>query len=91
MHLTPAAPERVTPTPPKIPPPVDAVSLPTRVRRYPAPAVAKAKECVNLVDEVPLTAGLQYERREFWSAFSYEGKQEGMAAFLEKREPSWTE
>mmetsp|Transcript_5530 Transcript_5530/g.13489 ORF Transcript_5530/g.13489 Transcript_5530/m.13489 type:complete len:226 (+) Transcript_5530:713-1390(+) len=68
-----------------------ATEIAATIARYPAPAVAKAKECVNLVDEVPLTAGLQYERREFWSAFSYEGKQEGMAAFLEKREPSWTE
>lgn len=30
--------------------------------RFPGPAIIKAKECVHMVDEVPLTAGLQFER-----------------------------
>lgn len=29
-------------------------------------------------------------RQEFWSAFALQDQKEGMAAFLEKRQPHWT-
>lgn len=52
-------------------------------------AVAKAKECINRAAEVPLSEGVRFEQREFWSLFGHADQREGMAAFLEKREPQF--
>ena len=52
-------------------------------------AVKAAKECVNRSYETTLREGLQFERRLFHALFSTEDKMEGMAAFLEKREPQF--
>jgi enoyl-CoA hydratase len=49
-----------------------------------------AKEAVNRAFESSLTEGLLYERRLFHSAFATDDKTEGMAAFTEKRPPSFT-
>ncbi|MFV0294190.1 MAG: enoyl-CoA hydratase [Paracoccus sp. (in: a-proteobacteria)] len=52
-------------------------------------AVRAAKEAVNRSYETTLHEGLQYERRLFYSLFATEDQKEGMAAFLEKREPQF--
>ncbi len=52
-------------------------------------SVALAKESVNRALEVPLAEGLLFERRLFHSLFATEDQKEGMAAFLEKREPQF--
>ena len=52
-------------------------------------AVQLAKEAVNKVYEVPLTDGLDYERRLFYFLFSTEDQREGMESFLSKRQPQW--
>ncbi|THH35458.1 enoyl-CoA hydratase [Aliishimia ponticola] len=49
-------------------------------------AARTAKEAVNRSFEVPLTEGLLVERRLFHSLFATEDQNEGMEAFLEKRE-----
>ena len=54
-----------------------------------APAVVMAKEAVNRAYEVPLREGLLFERRVFHSLFATEDQKEGMAAFLEKRQPQF--
>jgi len=48
-----------------------------------------AKECVNVAYETTLNEGVRFERRAFYSLFSTEDQKEGMAAFLEKREPQF--
>ena len=44
------------------------------------------KEAVNRSFEVSLREGLLFERRVFHSLFATEDQEEGMAAFLEKRQ-----
>jgi len=39
-----------------------AVALAQKIARHSHPVVAKAKECVNMTEEVGLTSGLAYER-----------------------------
>ena len=49
------------------------------------------KECVNLAQETALAEGVRYERRLFFASFALEDQKEGMQAFVEKREPQWTD
>ena len=48
-----------------------------------------AKESVNRAEETSLAEGLLFERRLFHAMFSTEDQKEGMAAFLEKRQPQF--
>jgi enoyl-CoA hydratase/carnithine racemase len=50
-------------------------------------AVRLAKELVNAAYETPLAQGIRQERRTFHAAFATEDQKEGMAAFIEKRQP----
>ncbi len=52
-------------------------------------AVRLAKEAVNKAFETPLSGGIEHERRSFYFLFATEDQKEGMAAFAEKRPPSW--
>jgi enoyl-CoA hydratase len=52
-------------------------------------ALALAKAAVRTALESPMSAGLNYERELFITAFSSEDKREGVAAFLEKRAPDF--
>jgi enoyl-CoA hydratase len=52
-------------------------------------AVMAAKESVNRALETTLREGLQFERRMFSALFSTDDQTEGMAAFVEKRSPSF--
>ncbi len=45
------------------------------------------KEAVNRAFETSLSEGLLFERRSFYSLFATDDQTEGMAAFLQKREP----
>ena len=52
-------------------------------------ATMAAKDAVNRAFETTLSEGLNYERRHFQALFATEDQSEGMAAFLEKREPQF--
>lgn len=52
-------------------------------------AIRLAKEAINAVYEMPLQAGLAYERRLFYMLFATEDQKEGMDAFVNKRPANW--
>jgi enoyl-CoA hydratase len=52
-------------------------------------AVMAAKDAVNRAFETTLAEGVRHERRAFQSLFATDDQKEGMAAFLEKREPQF--
>ena len=66
-----------------------ALELARTIAAKPPVAVLAAKEAVRLAEELPLSAGLRHERRAFFALFASEDQGEGMAAFVEKRRPSW--
>ena len=51
------------------------------------PVAMMVKESVNRAFEVSLSEGIRFERRVFHAAFATQDQKEGMAAFIEKREP----
>jgi enoyl-CoA hydratase len=51
------------------------------------PAVLMAKEAVERAYETPLSEGVRFERRLFYSLFATHDQKEGMTAFIEKRPP----
>ena len=52
-------------------------------------ATIAAKRAVLRAEQLPLEAGLELERRDFYLLFASEDQREGMAAFSEKRTPTW--
>jgi enoyl-CoA hydratase len=67
----------------------EAIKLAQQVASMPPVAVRLAKEAVNHAFESTLEQGLHLERKNFYLLFSTEDQQEGMAAFVEKRQPAW--
>jgi enoyl-CoA hydratase len=67
----------------------EALELAATIAAQPPVAVLAAKEAVRLAEELPLSAGLRHERRAFFALFATEDQTEGMAAFVEKRRPTW--
>jgi enoyl-CoA hydratase len=53
------------------------------------PIVMMVKESINRAYETTLSEGVQFERRLFHSTFATADQKEGMAAFVEKRLPSF--
>ena len=67
----------------------DALELAAQIATRSPLALRLAKEAVNAAYEMSLTDALAYERRLFYLLFASEDQKEGMAAFLEKREPDF--
>ncbi|WP_417336457.1 enoyl-CoA hydratase-related protein [Halobacteriovorax marinus] len=52
-------------------------------------AVKLTKDSINKSQELSLSDGLEYERRNFYLSFASADQKEGMSAFLEKRAPEY--
>ncbi len=65
----------------------EAVSTAAKIASFSLNAVMMTKETVNRAYETTLAEGVRFERRVFHSMFGTEDQQEGMTAFVEKREP----
>lgn len=67
----------------------EAMRLAHQIASKPPMALKLAKEAVLAVDEMPLAAGIEYERKLFYSLFATQDQKEGMRAFVEKRKPKF--
>jgi enoyl-CoA hydratase len=67
----------------------EAVKTAAKIARLSLPVAMMAKESVNRAFETTLAEGIRFERRLFHSTFATEDQKEGMAAFVEKRKPSF--
>jgi enoyl-CoA hydratase len=67
----------------------EALKTAAAIAAMPPLAVLAAKELVNAAEQLPLAEGIRLERRLFHVLAGTEDKAEGMAAFIEKRDPVW--
>lgn len=67
----------------------EAFAAAHKISEKSALATMAVKEAVNRSYETPMREGLLFERRLFHSLFATEDQAEGMAAFVEKREPQF--
>ena len=67
----------------------EALKIAEKIASQSAVATAMAKRAVNAAYETTLTEGVRVERALFLSLFGTPDQKEGMAAFVEKRKPSF--
>jgi len=67
----------------------ETMSVAQKIAEKSSISVATIKESINRSYQTTLREGLLFERRQFHSLFATEDQKEGMAAFLEKREPQF--
>ncbi len=67
----------------------ESLKLAQKIAGMPQVAVRLIKDAVNKAEELSLTEGLAYEKRNFYLLFGTEDKAEGMQAFVEKRAAQW--
>ena len=67
----------------------EALQLAAQIAARAPFAVQFGKEAVKDAFELSLTEGLAAERRAFYALFATDDQKEGMAAFIQKREPEW--
>ncbi len=67
----------------------EAIKTAGRIAEMSLPVAMIIKESVNRAYEVSLSEGIRFERRMFHASFATEDRGEGMAAFVEKRQPKF--
>ena len=67
----------------------EAIAAAKKIAEKSTISIMVAKECVNRSYETTLAEGILFERRSFAGLFATEDQKEGMAAFLEKRQPQF--
>jgi enoyl-CoA hydratase len=68
----------------------EAIKVAETIAAMSLPSVLGAKETVNAAFETTLAEGVRFERRVFHSLFATADQKEGMAAFIAKRPPKFT-
>ena len=66
-----------------------AAETAAQIAGYPRDIALMARATVNMADEASLTAGVRFERQMYHALYGSEAQKEGMAAFLEKRDPEF--
>lgn len=67
----------------------EAVKLAKEIANQSPVAIKLAKEAVNQAFNSTLDEGLMFERKNFYLTFASQDQKEGMAAFVEKRQPDF--
>ena len=67
----------------------EAIKTAERIADMSRPVTMMIKESVNRAYEISLSEGVRFERRLFQASFGTEDQNEGMAAFVEKRQPKF--
>ena len=67
----------------------EAIELAQAIAARAPVALRMAKEAINAVSEMSLSAGLAHERRLFYMLFATADQKEGMDAFVNKRPANW--
>jgi enoyl-CoA hydratase len=67
----------------------EALKVASRIASMGRASAYAAKETVNVAFETSLAEGIHFERRMFHALFATEDQKEGMAAFTEKRQPTF--
>ncbi|MEO0393728.1 MAG: enoyl-CoA hydratase [Pseudomonadota bacterium] len=67
----------------------EAIEVAQKIAKLSGPSVMMCKEAVNTAFETTLRQGIMYERRLFHALFATDDQKEGMAAFIEKRQPNY--
>lgn len=67
----------------------EAKNLAKEIAKRPPLAVQLAKEAVLKTFDVPISEGLNFERKNFYALFASQDQKEGMKAFMEKRAASF--
>lgn len=68
----------------------EAKNIANEIAKKSPVAVKLAKEAVLKTYDAPISEGLEFERKNFYMLFSSEDQKEGMKAFLEKRQPTFS-
>ena len=67
----------------------EALAAAAKIASFSLPVVMMIKESVNRAYETTLAEGVLFERRLFQRTFALDDQKEGMAAFVEKRKPTF--
>lgn len=67
----------------------EALKMADKIASFSQPVVEMIKQAIKAVDNLPLSEGMQLERRLFQSTFGLKDRQEGIAAFLQKRKATF--
>ncbi|KAF8570810.1 hypothetical protein P879_04863 [Paragonimus westermani] len=79
---------RIFPTADVVP---KAIELGEKIGKYSSLATQAAKEAVNAAFNMTLNEGLRFEKRLFHASFATNDFKEGIKAFVEKRDPKFTD
>ena len=69
----------------------EAMKSAQKIASMSLPAAMMVKESINTAFETVLSQGIHFERRLFQAMFATDDQKEGMAAFVEKRKPGFTD